>query len=160
MSALVRHVSVRDDLGNVHSFGPGDEVPEWAVRKITNPLAWEDGEVPFPSKRPKGGGAKPDAPAVGGVSETSVQESEDRIVERVLAGVADLLNGLIVGDDDATEDSDDVEGTGDGPPPRQGKGSGEEKWRAYAAEKGVDVTDLDGRDEIIARLKDRDIPVE
>jgi hypothetical protein len=48
-----------------------------------------------------------------------------------------------------------------GPPPHSGAGSGAEAWRAYAHE----VTDLDGtvlaemgRAEIIALLKERDIP--
>lgn len=35
------------------------------------------------------------------------------------------------------------------PPPRSGRGSGETAWRAWAAQAGVDVSDADGRDEII-----------
>lgn len=49
MAALVTHVSLRDDVGNVVSFGPGDDVPEWAQRRITNPRVWEGGEAPFPA---------------------------------------------------------------------------------------------------------------
>jgi hypothetical protein len=48
----------------------------------------------------------------------------------------------------------------DGPPPKAGKGSGEDKWRAYAEEQGVDVSDAEGRDEIIAALEEADVPVE
>lgn len=42
---LVTHVSLRDDVGNVVSFGPGDDVPAWAKKRITNPRVWEGGEV-------------------------------------------------------------------------------------------------------------------
>lgn len=110
MAALTTHVAVRDDDGVTHSFGPGDEVPEWAARKITNPKVWEAGEAPF-----------------------SVDEGSD------------ATGGG--GDDDL-------------PPPQSGKGSGEDKWRAYADRKGVDVSDLQDRGDIIQRLRDRDVPVE
>ena len=42
MAALVVHVSVRDDDGITHSFGPGDDIPAWARRKITNPKVWDE----------------------------------------------------------------------------------------------------------------------
>jgi hypothetical protein len=48
----------------------------------------------------------------------------------------------------------------DGPPPKAGKGSGEDKWRAYAEEQGVDVSDVEGRDEIIAVLEEEGVAVE
>lgn len=38
-------------------------------------------------------------------------------------------------------------------PPRSGRGSSEAAWRAYADQLGVDVSDLDERGDIIARLK-------
>lgn len=47
----------------------------------------------------------------------------------------------------------------DGPPPQSGKGSGEPNWRAYAEDLGVDTSDLEGRDEIIARVKEEGHPV-
>ncbi|WP_346536952.1 hypothetical protein [Micromonospora sp. DPT] len=34
-------VHVADDNGTMHVFGPGDEVPGWAEKKITNPDVWE-----------------------------------------------------------------------------------------------------------------------
>lgn len=37
---LRRHVCVHDDRGQAHQFGPGDDVPAWARKKITNPRAW------------------------------------------------------------------------------------------------------------------------
>ncbi|UWD83653.1 hypothetical protein NY057_05255 [Curtobacterium flaccumfaciens] len=45
MVSLVSHVHVRDEHGKSHVFGPKSEVPEWAQRLITNPVAW-DGEAP------------------------------------------------------------------------------------------------------------------
>lgn len=38
--ALVYTVTVVDDEGDSHSFGPDDDVPGWAAQKITNPSAW------------------------------------------------------------------------------------------------------------------------
>ncbi len=43
---LATYVHVADKSGKMHVFGPDDEVPDWAVRKITNPRAWEGGEAP------------------------------------------------------------------------------------------------------------------
>lgn len=45
--------------GQLHSFLPGDEVPAWAVEKITNPDAW-DSPKGSPEKEPDG--ASPDGP--------------------------------------------------------------------------------------------------
>jgi hypothetical protein len=39
-------------------------------------------------------------------------------------------------------------------PPRSGKGSGEAAWRAFAEANGVQVSENDGRDEIIAACQD------
>lgn len=47
-----------------------------------------------------------------------------------------------------------------GPPPRHGKGSSEEKWRAYAEQHGVDVSAAEGRDDVIAALEQAGVPVE
>lgn len=35
-------VYVADEDGIVHHFDPGDEVPKWAAKQITNPKAWGD----------------------------------------------------------------------------------------------------------------------
>jgi hypothetical protein len=55
--------------------------------------------------------------------------------------------------------ADDGEGS-DGPPPKAGRGSSEDKWRSYAADKGVDVSDATSRDEVIAKLEAAGVPVE
>ena len=41
MGALITHVAVQDDDGVTHSFGPGQDVPEWAAKQITNPKVWD-----------------------------------------------------------------------------------------------------------------------
>lgn len=35
------HVPTGDGYGAAEIFGPGDEVPEWAARLISNPKAWD-----------------------------------------------------------------------------------------------------------------------
>lgn len=67
-------------------------------------------------------------------------------------------NPLVFGDTDG--DALDDEGGGEGPPPQSGKGSGEAKWREYAEEQGVDVSDVEGRDGIIAALEEAGVAVE
>jgi len=47
-----------------------------------------------------------------------------------------------------------------GPPPKAGKGSGEDKWRAYADQHGVDVSGAEGRDDVIDLLEQAGVPVE
>ena len=56
MAGLVTHVSLRDETGNVVSFGPGDDVPAWAKKLITNPRVWEGGEDDTADQPPAGGG--------------------------------------------------------------------------------------------------------
>lgn len=50
----------------------------------------------------------------------------------------------------AAEESDDAE-----EPPRSGKGSGEDAWRAYAERLGINVPDDASRDDIIALVDAR-----
>lgn len=46
MAKLAYYVHVEDDKGEPHVFGPDDDVPAWAVKKITNDSAWADGKAP------------------------------------------------------------------------------------------------------------------
>jgi hypothetical protein len=62
--------------------------------------------------------------------------------------------------DSTDDDGDDEEGGHDGPPPRHGRGSGEDKWRAYAEQNSVDVSNAEGRDDVIAALELAGVPVE
>ncbi len=156
MATLATSVAVKDPQGVVQSFGPGDPIPEWAAAQITNPKLWEGGVLPGGASAVESPAA-PAQPAVGGADSAGLALVIE-LLQEVIAKVDDLtadVAGLTVEDDDS-----DADAGASGPPPKAGRGSGEEKWRAYAEEQGVDVTDLDGRDEIIARLADRDIAVE
>lgn len=72
----------------------------------------------------------------------------------------DITNPYVLGDQVVESGGDSPGGDPAGPPPKAGKGSGEDKWRAYAEEHKIDVTDLNSRDEIIDRLHEAGIPVE
>lgn len=39
--------------GVLHSFLPGDDVPDWAAKQITNPHAWETVEDDVPAAQPE-----------------------------------------------------------------------------------------------------------
>lgn len=53
MRQLVRHVSVRNpETSYVYSFGPGDDVPEWAAELITNPDNWSQPDTSTPLNEP------------------------------------------------------------------------------------------------------------
>lgn len=39
---LATYVHVHGEDGRSHAFGPADDVPAWAVKKITNPAAWAE----------------------------------------------------------------------------------------------------------------------
>jgi hypothetical protein len=42
MASLIARVHVTDGEGTAHVYGPGDDVPSWAVLLITNPKAWDE----------------------------------------------------------------------------------------------------------------------
>lgn len=76
--------------------------------------------------------------------------------DEVPAWARDLITNPSVWDT-STPVKDDEE---TGPPPKAGKGSGEPRWREYAAKQGVDVSSAEGRDDIIDALRDAGVPVE
>ncbi len=45
MASLVYTVYLSDAEGVPHHFGPGDDVPDWARKAITNPDAWDSAEA-------------------------------------------------------------------------------------------------------------------
>jgi hypothetical protein len=61
MAKLATYVYVRDESGKRFRFGPGDDVPSWASKKITNPAAWAGGtpEAPEAEEKPAKRKAKP-----------------------------------------------------------------------------------------------------
>lgn len=60
MARLAAFVHVTDKNGEVHAFGPDDDVPAWAVKLIGNPGAWE--EAPESAKASPRKTTKPAAP--------------------------------------------------------------------------------------------------
>lgn len=55
MASLVYTVYLSDAEGVPHHFGPGDEVPDWARKAITNPDAWDGAATDDDSPPPQGG---------------------------------------------------------------------------------------------------------
>lgn len=126
---LVAYVHVADDQQQMHVYGPGDEVPDWAAARITNPKAWKDG----------------DPPKVTG-ADGEVQRLREQLAEaeaRAAAAEARLAGGPV---------EDGGGGDGEAPPPRSGPGSGAPAWREYAARNGVEVAPDESRDDVIAAL--------
>jgi hypothetical protein len=126
MAGLKGYVHVRDDRGENHVFGPGDEVPDWAAKLITNAKAWEDeptasnpatAEPPAPKdkKAPKAGKSAAKAP---------------------------------------TEPQADGAPAASGEPPRVGAGSGTEAWSDYAASLKLTVPEDAKRADIIQLVDD------
>jgi len=54
MASLITYVHVSGPDGRMHVFGPGDDVPDWATARITNPDVWDE---------PPGAGQKRPQPA-------------------------------------------------------------------------------------------------
>jgi hypothetical protein len=50
-------------IGGQH-YGPQSELSEDVARQITNPLAWENGEVPFPAEESAGESSAPEPATV------------------------------------------------------------------------------------------------
>lgn len=73
MAARLRtHVHVSDPRGDVHVFGPEDDVPDWAREAITNPKAWaEESAEPAPSGTSESAKPAPKRRASGGTRRTS-----------------------------------------------------------------------------------------
>ncbi|MFI5777024.1 hypothetical protein [Nocardia sp. NPDC051570] len=62
MSQLNTYVHVQDEKNVTHIFGPGDQVPGWAVRAITNPAVWahrDEDPDPEPDGAVAEGGPQP-----------------------------------------------------------------------------------------------------
>lgn len=126
MPRLRTTVHLTDLEGNTRIFEAGQDVPDWAVEKISNPDVWE-GELPKHLQGEQDPTQPPEQPAVAGAlppHDQAGQGSEQSAV-------------------------------GSGEPPRSGKGSGKEAWAAYAASLGVEVAEDASRDDIVAQLAER-----
>ena len=131
MATLRRTIHLHDDTGELHTFLPGDAVPEWVARRITNPAVWADGGGYLASN--PGPVAPEDAGpgGAGGPASSPPDEPGSPAVSR-------------------------SKNSSSGEPPRSGPGSNRRAWADYANTIGVeyDVT-TDGRDAIIAAVDAR-----
>lgn len=126
-------VYVQDAQGETHCFLPGDEVPAWAA-KLMGPHCFATG----------------DESAAGQDDDVDDDQPDDHDDD-----VADDQPG-----DDQADDQDAPDDDESGPPPRSGRGSGESEWRKYAERHGLDTTEIEGRDALIAACDANGIPVE
>lgn len=99
MAELITVVHVPDADGTYHVFSPGDEVPAWAQKAITNPAVWD--EPPVAVKK---------APAKRTVAPKVATKSAG--TAPVAAGTAPVT-GDTSGDGGDGDDSGDGDGTGD-----------------------------------------------
>lgn len=109
-------------------YGPDDDVPDDVARRITNPKAWEGGELP-----------------------TFAAET-DRSAAASGTASGDGPTGPDAGDGDATRSTGETqaEPARVPAPQRSGKGSGKDAWEAFLAASGVDYDRNATRDELIA----------
>lgn len=151
------HVVERDSAGGLTgrsgTFGPGGDVPEWAVVAITNPDVWESrgsrSALPAPPDPKPGTDDSQPTTAPGGIADELAQ---------LRAELAELRASQ--GKTVTPADSPDATPAADGPPPKGGPGSGAPAWRDYAASKGVQVADDASRDDVIAALTAAGVPTE
>lgn len=138
---LSRVVHVIDREGNPRMFGPGDDVPDWARAKITNPAAWGDDSGGRSNGAANGG--SPSAPTGPGPAPSAPSPAPAPAPSPAPAPVPQQRapEGPVI-------------------PPLQGRGSSAVRWRAYAAENGVDLDEDIDRDSIIAELRRRGVRVQ
>jgi hypothetical protein len=128
------HVVELDEDGNPTgqqaTFGPDDELPDWAVASISNPDVW--------AERPRHGVARPPATGSAPSAGQRVAEAEKRAAdaEAELEQLRQQLAAAQGGSNDVSE------------PPRGGPGSGVEAWRNFLTEQGVEdlPADATGKD--------------
>lgn len=116
--------------GRSAMFGPGVDLPDWAIEAISNPDVWDGAAPPRP--------ADPD-PAI-----TTGPDVAGELA-RLRARVAELESAAA---DDGTEPA-----SATSIPPRGGPGSGAPEWREYARSRGVEVADDASREDVIAALE-------
>jgi hypothetical protein len=133
---LIAYVSVRDADGTSHRFAPGDEVPEWAASYLSNPDVWDDSSQVSNAET---GSAVPNVETAPAVPEPAPEPAP-----AATAPATQAPEQAPVGT----------------PPPRGGKGSGRTAWVRYAEANGLDTDEFDDRDELIAELRRRGIPVD
>jgi len=113
--------------GVLHSFRPGDELPDWAAARITNPLVLVDDS--------------PDEPDEGAPAGDTDGEA-----------IADPGGGDANPDPDADDRGDDADS---GRPAENGLGATRDRWEAYAKAQGIEVESTWKREDIIKACVDQ-----
>lgn len=63
MAKLNTTVHLEDGNGKRHVFAPGQDLPDWAAEKITNPDVWDEEPAGASSHAPPAGGGEQPPPA-------------------------------------------------------------------------------------------------
>lgn len=101
---LVYYVTVADETGNLHTFGPDSDVPAWAVKAITNPKVWADSDDE--------GDEEPQVGKYDGLKKAELEDlvakrnegrSDDGLLEVGGTGTKADLIAALVADDEAGE---------------------------------------------------------
>lgn len=108
------------------AFGPEHDLPADIAARITNPHAWP-----------------PDVPALADVPAGSAIDGSDADMPGLMASAKSSSIPRVTNDRAAPRDAAV-------PPPRSGKGSGADAWKAYAHAVNVDIEANADRGEIIA----------
>lgn len=114
------HVTNPED-GRSVQFGPGQDLPDWAVKAITNPDVW-DGDAP----KVAGSAAEKTVSTPGADARIAELEAE---VKRLREAAQISATGP-----SSSGDADPIK-----EPPRGGPGSSAEAWAKFVDEQGVEV---------------------
>ncbi len=130
-SEFTVHLRHHQGDGQLYSFGPGEELPDWALERITNPYVLH-GETPDPS----------------GASRVRAPRPVPRPAPRPPQPPRPAR-------DSEEGDADDDEDTSLDPsrPPESGVGASREAWAQYASAHGIGVDGNWKREDIIAACK-------
>jgi hypothetical protein len=134
------HVVGLDEDGNPTgqqaTFGPDDQLPDWAVTSISNPDVW--------AERPRGRVARPPAAGSSSDADTRAAEAEKRAVaaEAELQQLRQQLAAAQGAGNEVVE------------PPRGGPGSGVDAWRKFLTHQGVEDLPADASREDLVALWD------
>jgi len=143
-------VTVHDEQGVAHLFGPHDVLPDWARAKITNPNVWDGDDaaetlVPTPPATPTPPGDEP-----GSEDDEETDTDGEPGDEPGSEDDEETDTDGEPGDDDSSDDTDGV--ITDGAPPRAGRGSGIANWKTWADEQGVQYPADITRDDLVALI--------
>jgi hypothetical protein len=163
------HVSVHGGPGGTHTFGPDDDLPEWAEVKLAdNPLVWEDGDEP--TDEDKKAAVKYNEVTNEELAQLRTDneylrgqlvEKDQRIAElEAQLAAAPNPEGVTIEDITFTgeEPAPDTEPTGDEPETQEDQGDGlddldVDELKALAAEREIDINRRWGKERLIEALR-------